>query len=143
VINYLPPDDRVRRALSRGHTIDITTTGRHTGLGRRIELVFHNIAERIYISGLPSRRKRAWIYNLESDPRLTLHLKSIGVDLPAHARVITDPAERRAILVEVARAWHRNDVDVMVAASPLIEVILDAPESEASPPSLAREVAPA
>jgi hypothetical protein len=31
----------------------------------------------------------------------------------------------------------------MVAASPLIEVILDAPESEASPPSLAREVAPA
>jgi deazaflavin-dependent oxidoreductase (nitroreductase family) len=118
----LPADDRQRRALSRGHRIDITTTGRRTGLRRRIELVFHNIDGHIYISGLPSRRKRAWIYNLEADPRMTFHLKSIGADLPAQARVIMDPAERRAILDWVARAWNRDDVDVMVEASPLIEV---------------------
>jgi len=55
-------------------------------------------------------------------PRLTFHLKSVGVDLPARARVIDDLAERRTIMARVARAWHRDDVDVMVDASPLIEV---------------------
>ena len=47
-------------------------------------------------------------------------------DLPATAREITDPVERRAILEQVARAWNRTDVDTMVAASPLIEVTLPA-----------------
>jgi deazaflavin-dependent oxidoreductase (nitroreductase family) len=125
-------DDRIRRALSRGHRIDITTTGRRTGLPRRIELVFHNIDGRIYISGIPSRRKRAWIYNLETDPRMTFHLKSVGADLPATARVITDPTERRSVLTLVAHAWHRDDVDLMVAASPLIEVLLE-PKPDAQP----------
>jgi deazaflavin-dependent oxidoreductase (nitroreductase family) len=117
--------DKVRRALSRGHRVDITTTGRRTGRARRIELVFHNIEGRIYISGIPSRRKRAWILNLEADPRMTFHLKSVGADLAATARVIMDPTERRAVLAHVARAWRREDLDVMVAASPLIEVLLD------------------
>jgi deazaflavin-dependent oxidoreductase (nitroreductase family) len=129
-LHALPADDRLRHALSRGHRIDITTTGRRTGLPRRIELVFHNIGGRIYISGMPSRRKRAWIHNLEADPRMTFHLKSVGADLPAHARVIGEPAERREILAGVARAWNRDDVDVMVAASPLIEVLFDETESE-------------
>ena len=119
---HLPSDERIQRALSRGHRIDITTTGRRTGQPRRIELVFHNIGGRIFISGIPSRRTRAWILNLEADPRMTFHLKSVGADLPASARVITDPTERRAILTDVARAWRRDDIDVMVAASPLIEV---------------------
>jgi deazaflavin-dependent oxidoreductase (nitroreductase family) len=124
----LPGGDGVGRALSRGHRIDITTTGRRTGLPRRIELVFHNIRGRIYISGRPSPRKRAWIHNLESDPRMTFHLKSVGVDLPARARIITDPTERRTVLVDIAAAWHRDDLDVMVAASPLIEVMFEAPQ---------------
>lgn len=127
------PDDRLERALSRGHRIDITTVGRRTGLPRRIELVFHNIDGRIYISGLPSRRKRAWIYNLESDPRMTFHLKSVGANLPARARIITEATERRAILAHVARAWHRNDIDVMVEASPLIEVSFEAAEPDPLP----------
>jgi hypothetical protein len=45
-------------------------------------------------------------------------------DLPAIARVITDGAERRAILPLVATAWRRRDLEVMVASSPLIEVSL-------------------
>ena len=62
-------DDRVKRALSRGHTIDITTTGRRTGAARRIEMVFHVIDGRIYISGMPrAERKRAWLLNLEAGP---------------------------------------------------------------------------
>ena len=116
-------DDSIRRALARGHTIDITTTGRTTGLPRRIEIVFHNFGGRIYISGLPSSRKRAWLANLEADPDLTFHLKrSVKADLPGVARVITDEVERRAILEQVAIAWNRTDLERMVAQSPLIEV---------------------
>ena len=121
-------DEDIRRALSHGQTIDITTTGRRSGLPRRIEIVFHNFDGRIYISGLPSRRKRAWIANLEADPHLTLHLKGrrVTADLPATARVITDPEERQAVLTRVAAVWRRQDVDTMVRFSPLIEVTVEA-----------------
>jgi hypothetical protein len=37
---------------------------------------------------------------------------------------VTDEAERRALLVHVARTWGRTDVDAMVAWSPLIEVTI-------------------
>ena len=119
-------DDRTRRARSRGHHIDITTTGRKSGKPRRIELVFHNFDDRIYISGQPGFR-RSWIANLQAQPEFTFHLKgAVSADLPARARVITDPAERREVLTKVAQAWRRSDVDRMVESSPLIEVeILD------------------
>jgi deazaflavin-dependent oxidoreductase (nitroreductase family) len=120
-------DPTIRQALSRGHTIDITTTGRRTGRPRRIEIVFHNFDGRIYISGLPSRRKRSWLANLEANPRLTFHLKrgAARADLAALARVITDDAERRSIMWRIAAAWRRNDVEQMVAYSPLIEVTIE------------------
>ena len=120
-------DDPIRTALSHGGRIDITTTGRATGRPRRIEIVFHRIDGRMWISGQPSPRRRSWLANLADDPRMTVHLKGpIAVaDLPATARIVDDPAERRTILERVARAWNRTDVDVMVAQSPLIEVILD------------------
>ncbi|HEY0443133.1 MAG TPA: nitroreductase family deazaflavin-dependent oxidoreductase [Candidatus Limnocylindrales bacterium] len=119
-------DDRTRRALARGHVIDITTTGRQTGGPRRIEIVFFNLDARLYISGMPGR-KRSWLANLEANPEFTFHLKgAVTADLPARARVITDPAERRQLLEQIARAWQRTDVDAMVESSPLIEVeILD------------------
>jgi deazaflavin-dependent oxidoreductase (nitroreductase family) len=119
------PDPDVQRALRHGHTIDITTTGRTSGQPRRIEIVFFNIGGRIYISGLPNpNHERAWLLNLEADPRLTFHLKGpVRADLPATARVIRDPSERRPILEHVARAWRR-DPDVMQAYSPLIEVTI-------------------
>jgi deazaflavin-dependent oxidoreductase (nitroreductase family) len=110
-------------ALEHGHTIDITTKGRRSGKPRRLEIVFHNIDGRIYISGTPSLRKRAWLANLEADPHMTFHLKGrTRADLPATARVIAEEAERRAILPHIARAWRRNDLDRMVQYSPLIEV---------------------
>jgi deazaflavin-dependent oxidoreductase (nitroreductase family) len=119
-------DPTVRSALDRGGIVDITTTGRRTGEPRRIEIVFHNVDGRIVISGMPRRdRTRAWIHNLEADPRLTVHLKqAVVADLPGTARVVTDEAERRALLVHVARNWNRTDVDAMVAWSPLIEVTI-------------------
>ena len=118
-------DDSIRRALDKGHRIDITTIGRKTGTPRRIELVFHNLDGRIVISGIPfPGRTRGWIYNLEADPRITVHLKGpiARADLQGTARVITDPDERRAMLTGVARNWGRTDLDAMVADSPLIEV---------------------
>lgn len=120
-------DEEVRRALGHGHTIDITTVGRQSGLPRRIEIVFHNFDGRIFISGMPSRRRRSWLANLEAEPRFTLHLKTsrATADLPATARVITDPAERAAIMPRVAAVWRRQDVDVMIAYSPLIEVTVE------------------
>jgi hypothetical protein len=114
-------DDRVRRALERGHRIDITTTGRKTGRARRIELVFHNVGGRILISGRPGW-PRGWIANLRADPRMTFHLKGpVEVDLPAIGRVITDRAERERLMAPIAAGWG-YDPAVMVASSPLIEV---------------------
>ena len=119
--------DPIRTALARGGTVDITTTGRTSGQPRRIEIVFHRIDGRIWISGMPSPRRRSWLANLADDPRFTLHLKGpIAVaDLSATARIVDDPIERRTILERVARAWRRTDVDRMVAQSPLIEVVVD------------------
>ena len=120
--------EAIRRLLDRGGLIDITTTGRRTGKPRRIEIVFHNIDGRIVISGMPSRRTRAWIRNLEADPRMTVHLKGpLTADLPATARVITDAVERAATAQWIVdHAWPRIDVDAMTAYSPMIEVTLDA-----------------
>lgn len=117
-------EDAIRTALERGHTIDITTTGRKSGQPRRIEIVFHNINGRIYVSGTPRRdRRRSWLANLEANPRFTFHLKGrVKADLPATARIIEDEAERRAVLEHVARNWRRTDLEEMVRYSPLIEV---------------------
>ena len=119
-------DESVSRALGHSGIVDITTTGRRSGEPRRIEIAYHAIDGRIYISGQPrADKKRAWLYNLEANPKLTFHLKgSVTADLPATARIITDEAERRTILEHVAQAWRRTDLDAMVAHSPLIEVTI-------------------
>lgn len=115
-------DPQVARALERGHRIDITTTGRQSGLPRRIELVFHNLDGRIFISGKPGW-PRGWIANLRADPRMTFHLKGpiTVADLPAHGRVIADVAERREVLGPIAAKWG-YPLETMVAGAPLIEV---------------------
>jgi deazaflavin-dependent oxidoreductase (nitroreductase family) len=119
-------DERIGRALRRGHLIDITTTGRRTGLARRIEIVFHVIDGRIYITGMASPRRRSWLANLEAEPRFTFHLKGpVQADLPAKARIIDDELERRTIFREVVKTWTNQDVERMTAYSPLIEVTFE------------------
>jgi deazaflavin-dependent oxidoreductase (nitroreductase family) len=118
-------DDRIRRALLRGHTIDLTTTGRQSGLPRRVELVFHAIDGGVYISGVPGF-PRDWLANIRANPSVTFHLKrAVQADLPATAREITEPIERRRIMEQVARNWGRTDVDRMMTSSPLIQVQID------------------
>jgi deazaflavin-dependent oxidoreductase (nitroreductase family) len=118
-------DDAVRAALDHSQTIDLTTTGRRTHLPRRLEIFLHNLDGRLVISGMPRPgRTRAWIHNVTADPRVIVHLKSslAVADVPATARVVTDPAERLALIRGVARNWRRTDIDTMVQHSPLIEV---------------------
>ncbi len=122
--------EAIKEALTRGHLVDITTKGRRSGKKRRLEIAFHNIDGRIYISGMPSPRRRNWLRNLDANPHFTFHLKGrVKADLPATARVIEDVEERREVLPNVARAWRRNDVDRMVEQSPLIEVLFDSSEN--------------
>jgi len=119
-------DEKVQGALARGGVIDMTTVGRQSGRPRRIEIVFHNIDGKIYISGIPSPTRRGWLANLESHPEFTVHLKgAVRADLPAKARIIDDEAERRRVLASVARNWKRKDLETMVRLSPLIEVSFD------------------
>ena len=118
-------DDTIRRALSRGSLIDITTTGRRTARPHRVELVYHNFDGHIYISGRPGPRD--WYANLLANPGFTFHLKrGVSADLPARARPITEEAERRAVMEKVGQAWGVRDIERMIRSSPLVEVeILD------------------
>ena len=118
--------EEIDSALQGVHTVDITTTGRKSGTPRKLEIVFHNIDGRIYISGIPFPKRRNWLANLDADPHMTFHLKGkVRADLPATARVIDDKAERREILPHIARNWGRKDLEKMIEQSPLIEVTLD------------------
>jgi len=120
------PGGHAGGTLAHGGLVDITTTGRRTGERRKIEIALHNVDGRLFISGMPSPRRRSWLANLDADPHLTLHLRDgAGSDLPATARVIDDESERRSIMPAIARAWGRSDIDEMVLHSPLIEVTLD------------------
>jgi deazaflavin-dependent oxidoreductase (nitroreductase family) len=121
--------EAIDSVLEHGGLVDITTTGRESGQPRRLEIVFHNIGGKIYISGIPSPQRRSWLANLEADPHLTFHLKrGIQADLPATARIIDDEKERREILGPIAQAWGRRGeeaLESMVRYSPLIEVTID------------------
>ncbi len=120
-------DQYIRHALERDRTIDITTTGRKSGQPRRIEIWFHRIGERLYITGTPGRR--SWYANLRAYPEFTFHLKeSVRADLPARARLIEDQAERRQVLAAILRSLDRSgDLEAWVKDSPLVEVSLIEP----------------
>lgn len=118
----------VREALHRSQLIDLTTTGRRSGLPRRIEIFLHADDGVLFITGMPRPdRTRDWIHNITADPHVIVHLKQgLEVDVPATARVITDPHEARPLIEAAARRWRRDDVDDMIAHSPLI-VLTPAP----------------
>jgi deazaflavin-dependent oxidoreductase (nitroreductase family) len=124
------PDPQIAHALSRGHLFHMTTTGRKSGQPRRIELVFHNIDGRVIVSGKPGRRD--WYANVLANPDITFHLVGpVQADLPALARPITEPVERRRVMEQVARNWRSSDhIELFMERSPLIEVTF--PQAEAA-----------
>jgi deazaflavin-dependent oxidoreductase (nitroreductase family) len=120
--------DETGAALAQDRIIDITTIGRKTGEPRRIEIWFHRVDGRYYITGTPGR-PRDWYANLVANPGFTFHLKeSATADLPATARPITDPAEREKVLAALLAPLAgftdkpgQQPAD-WVASAPLVEV---------------------
>ena len=121
--------EATRAALHRSQVIDLTTTGRRTGKQRRIEIFLHDNDGLLFITGMPrADRTRDWIRNIEADPHVVLHLKqSVVADVPATARVITDPDERWPFIEAAARRWRRTDVPEMLKHSPLIVLTVHDP----------------
>jgi deazaflavin-dependent oxidoreductase (nitroreductase family) len=128
--------DAVRKALEIGaestradRLVDITTYGAKTGQPRRIEIVFHRIGGRWYLTGTPG--PRGWYANLKKEPRLIFHLKhGITADVPATARIITGDQERRHVLPVIvanlkATRGGEFDLDDWLARSPLVELTFD------------------
>jgi deazaflavin-dependent oxidoreductase (nitroreductase family) len=125
-------DENIRIALHHSQMIDLTTTGRRTGQPRKIEIFLHDEDGLLFISGVPrADRTRDWIHNITADPHVVVHLKqSLTADIPATARVVTDPAERRSLMEAAARHWGRTDVDEMVQHSPLIVLAVPEPDGQ-------------
>ena len=120
-------DDAIRTALHSSQVIDLSTTGRRTGQQRRIEIFLHDKDGRLFITGIPrADRTRDWIHNIRTDPRVVVHLKrTVVADLPATARVVTDPEERRPLIDAAAERWGRTDAEKMLEHSPLIVLTVD------------------
>ena len=117
-------DERIGQALETDRTIDITTRGRKTGTDRRIEIWFHNLDGKLYITGSPGVRD--WYANLVSNAEFTFHLKkSVKADVPGIARPITAAEERRPVFVGVfAKLSGDRDLEEWMEASPLVAVTL-------------------
>jgi deazaflavin-dependent oxidoreductase (nitroreductase family) len=115
--------DAVRDELRDDPTVDITTTGRRTGLPRRIEIWMLDVDGRCFITGTPGRRD--WLANLRADPSLTVHLKRHAhLDLEAHATLVEDDSTRRRVLEHLSATWYRGQtpIDELVASAPMVEV---------------------
>jgi deazaflavin-dependent oxidoreductase (nitroreductase family) len=112
----------VLAAVRENRTIDITTRGARTGRPRRIETWAWPLDGVLYLTGSVGRR--GWYANLKAHPDFTLHLKSgVTADVPAHARLIEDAAERRDVFTRML-AGSRYDLEGWIAGSPLVEVEL-------------------
>src|SRR5215208_5198640 len=123
-------DEHVHQALAKDRTIDITTTGRSSGLPHRIETWFYRVDDQIYLTGSPGRRD--WYANLLTNPDFTFHLKqSATADLPARATPITDPEERRALFERILSDLEgTQDLEAWLAGSPLMAVSFNDPFQE-------------
>jgi deazaflavin-dependent oxidoreductase (nitroreductase family) len=122
-------DTTIEQALKADRVVDITTLGRKTGVPRRIEIWFHNIDEKLYITGIPG--PRSWYANVKANPDFTFHLKhSTQVDIPATATPILDEAQRQDIIGKILKNIAsdidgENNLDTWVERSPLIEITLN------------------
>ncbi len=120
-------EPHIQQALETDRTIDITTIGKKSGEPRRIEIWYHHVGGKFYISGIPG--PRSWYANLVENPEFTFHLKgSAQADLPARAAPILDESPRReiikGILDKIAKDLTSDsaDLETWVQKSPLVEI---------------------
>jgi len=118
-------DRELEKALQNDLVIDITTTGRASGEPRTVEIWYHRIGGRYYITGWPGRR--GWYANLLEDPRFVITFtRSSNLTLTAVAQPITEPALRRQIIdavFEIEGGRAHGDIDEWVESSPIIEFV--------------------
>src|ERR1700709_556924 len=89
-------------------TIDITTSGARSGLPRRIEVWFHRVEGRWYLTGMP--QPRAWYANLRAHPQFIVHLKQgCTAARPATAAPVNETT-RRNVITTVLQLQDRPDV---------------------------------
>ncbi len=121
-------DKTVEQALKVDMIVDITTTGRKSGLPRRIEIWAQYVDGQVFIMAMPGRR--SWYANLLAHPEFTFHLKQdVQADVPATARPVRQEAERRAVFTSVKEASSFDqrqamDVEAWVKGSCLVTVTL-------------------
>jgi deazaflavin-dependent oxidoreductase (nitroreductase family) len=109
-------------------TVDITTTGRRSGLPRRIEIWMLEVDSRFFITGTPGPRD--WLANLLADPSLVVHLKRLArADVPATAVLVSDDPTRRRVLEHLTASWYRTQtpIDELVAEAPMVELTFPGP----------------
>ena len=120
-------DPGVAEALANDLVIDITTIGRSSGEAKRIEIWFHNVDDRYYITGRPG--PRSWYANVLANPVIVFHLKeSTEADLEGTARAVTDADEKRSVFLsakKLSEYINEGNVQEWVDGSPLIEVVFD------------------
>ena len=120
-------DARVKEALDRGGIADITTTGRKTGLPRRVEIYFHQFDGEYYLTGRPGF-KRDWEANIKAHPEFTLNLKrGVTADVPVIGETEADPEKRGVIIFRaLTESWGsepdraRAHLDHYVETAPFI-----------------------
>jgi hypothetical protein len=117
----------IQQALSTDRVIDITTRGRTSGQDRRIEIWYHRIDGRFYITGTPGAR--GWYANLLEQPEFTFHLKeSAHADLAAHATPVLG-AEKHRVLAGIVASLAGTRLILDDETSPLVEVTFGELES--------------
>ena len=120
-------DPAIAQALANDLVIDITTIGRSSGEPKRLEIWFHNVDDRYYITGRPG--PRSWYANVLADPRITFHFKqSTEADLDGRAAAITDADEKRRFFRSAKKLQeyiNDDNVEDWVEGAPLIEVTFD------------------
>ncbi len=121
-------DPGIAQALANDLVIDITTVGRTSGESKRLEIWFHNVDDRYYITGRPG--PRSWYANVLANPAITFHFKeSTEADLDGVARAITDSEEKRAFFQAAKKLQeyiNQDNIQSWVDGAPLIEVTFDA-----------------
>lgn len=131
-----------RNSTAWERTADITTTGARSGRPRRIEIWFHHIHNRWYLSSTPARRD--WYSNLLANPQFMFHLKhGIRADLRATAVPVIDPADKRPVFEHIVDDFNHPHNPAIVpqpqhladwmAGSPLVEIVFtDIPTPQSS-----------
>lgn len=111
-------DDATRERLARHRTVDMTTTGRSSGLARTIEIWWFHFEERFIVTGTPGRRD--WLANVRSDPHVIIEVD--GLRIEAQATEISDDDFRRRFFSSTDPRWYRSQVELdrLVLGAPMI-----------------------